>query len=206
MKKLLLLLIIPFLSFGQESIHSKQNISILGGINVSRFHNYEVLNGGQFGVRYNLNIGNINIHPELNYMNLKWENITFSEPVVKYNLHYISFPILVKLKLSKINMLFGPQASYLIGGKIGAMEIGSEVPFVDSEGVLIGEGQPLERFDTSILCAFEIDLKTSFFMSLRGLISLTRLQNQQFIDVMYLSNNLHKKRWASIQISIGYRL
>ena len=170
---------------------------------------YDALSSIQAGIRYNLKLGPIGICPELNYIDLKYGQSDFGIEYTQ-NLSYISTPLLFKFYIGGINIHFGPQLSYLIGGTEEISSGGNTISESITDDMYYNNINGtdywlFEDVDIAAVVGFGIDTKMGVYVSARSVISMTPIGNVDIYDalsVLYDGDNL--TRLVSAQLSIGY--
>ena len=224
MKKHTFFLIITLFVYLSSNAQTRNGFGIHAGVNTSSFYNidgaiddYEPMSGYQVGVRYNAKLGPIGFSPEINYtsMKTKYGGILPSNVEETITANYISVPLLLKLYISGLNVYFGAQASYLIGGEYTDSD--SSYSFTDDiyyETVNGTEYWYFQEIDIAGVLGIGWDTKMGLYASCRSVFSLNPFANINLGNAIQAAAGLpdlstdyinELERWVSVQFLVGYK-
>ena len=219
MKKHTFFLIITLFVYISSNAQTRNGFGIHAGVNTSSFYNidgaiddYEPMSGYQVGVRYNAKLGPIGFSPEINYTSMK-TSYDYNDGNLTAN--YISVPLLLKLYISGLNIYFGAQASYLIGGDYtdsdNSYSLTDDIYYQTVNGT---EYWYFQEIDIAGVLGIGWDTKMGLYASCRSVFSLNPFQNVNLGNALQAAEGLpdlstdyinELERWISVQLLVGYK-
>ena len=217
-------------SYSQRSgfgIHAGVNSTGAYDFNDGYNDDIEAMSGFQVGIRYNLKLGPLGLCPELNYTTVKLGTSTSIYEYSETNsltLNYLSIPVVMKLYVMGFNVQFGAQVSTLIGGKYkyegsffsdqiaepsNTASYSADIASDDFYSTINGtEYWYFEDMDIAGIIGIGLDSNFGFYGSIRSIISITTLENQDLYTDIYdfaTADFDGFSRLVSVQMSVGYR-
>jgi hypothetical protein len=217
-----LLISICFLSNAQKKGDKRTGSGLHFSINATGvyntygyFDNVEPVQGYEIGIRYNRKLGILGACNEVNYMNVSytdpedsWILGSFYPGGGQVNLNYISDVALLKLYIGGLNIHFGTQASYLIGGTFSyGTNMRDDLYYVNINGV---NTWLMNDIDLAIVIGAGLDTKMGLYFSLRSTASITPLMNIDAVNAALAplgiyANSDYMYRLVTGSFSVGYR-
>ena len=221
MKNFLLIILVismNLLSHAQKKTDKRTGYGLHFSINATGvynidgyFDNVEPVQGYEIGIRYNRKLGILGACNEVNYM-----NITYTDPEDSWilgnfypgggqvNLNYISDVALLKLYIGGLNIHFGTQASYLIGGTFSdGTNMRDDIYYLNINGV---NTWLMNDIDLAIVIGAGLDTKMGLYFSWRSTASITPLINIDFINsILPGVDTDYMYRLVTGSFSVGYR-
>tara|TARA_B100001250_G_scaffold403234_1_gene417463 strand:+ start:269 stop:946 length:678 start_codon:yes stop_codon:yes gene_type:complete len=224
MKNLLLIILaisMSLLSHAQKKTDKRTGYGLHFSINATGvyningyFDNVDPVQGYEIGIRYNRKLGILGACNEVNYM-----NVTYTDPEDTWllgnfypgggqiNLNYISDVALLKLYIGGLNVHFGTQASYLIGGTLDGTNMRDDIYYININGV---NTWIMNDIDLAIVIGAGLDTKMGLYFSWRSTASITPLMNIDAVNTALAPLGLYADsdymyRLVTASFSVGYR-